>query len=110
MKRACFDETSSSGIPSAESQARPTGSPDPFYGGFYGYYGYATPLIYRPGYIEVDTIAESDNRLYRTEDKGELLWTGASDTRLVGDPEKTIVELSEEIVERLEKRKLLPAK
>jgi hypothetical protein len=83
------------------------GAPDPYFGGFYGYYGYTAPLLYHSTYVETQTFAESDNRLYRTDGPADLVWTGSSETRVGGDTEKTLASLSDAIVDRLEEKNLL---
>jgi len=56
----------------------PGSYPQPYYN-FYGYYDYAWPMAYDPGYIQTDTIVNLETLLYSVKD-GKLLWTGVTET------------------------------
>ena len=52
--------------------------PSPYYN-FYGYYDYAWPAVYDPGYLQTDTIVNVETLVYSIKD-GKLVWTGQTET------------------------------
>lgn len=66
------------------------------YNSFYGYYGWAYPVVYSPGYYRNDRLVGVETNIYDTAD-GKLVWSGLSqttnpkDTRtLVADTAKAV--------------------
>lgn len=65
----------------------------PYYGSFYGYWGWGWGAVYSPGYLTTDTILYVETLIYSvTDDK--LLWAGQSKTTNPSDVDKFIRELS----------------
>jgi len=52
--------------------------PSPYYN-FWGYYDYAWPAVYDPGYMQTDTIVNIETMVYSIKD-GKLVWTGTTET------------------------------
>jgi hypothetical protein len=52
--------------------------PSPYYN-FWGYYDYAWPAVYDPGYLQTDTIVNVETLVYSIKD-GKLVWTGTTET------------------------------
>ena len=52
--------------------------PSPYYN-FWGYYDYAWPAVYDPGYLQTDTIVNVETMVYSVKD-GKLVWTGTTET------------------------------
>ena len=51
----------------------------PYYGSFYGYWGYGWGAVYDPGYLRTDTVVMVETLIYSvTQDK--LVWAGHSKT------------------------------
>lgn len=68
-------------------------APYPTYGGFWGYYGYAWPAVYDPGYTMTNQYVRVETNIYSLRE-GKLVWTGRSETM---DP-SSVPELVGEIV------------
>ncbi|MGH9463987.1 MAG: hypothetical protein ACRD1X_22530, partial [Vicinamibacteria bacterium] len=74
----------------------------PYYGSFYGYWGYGWGMAYDPGYLRTDTIVMVETLIYSvTEDK--LLWAGRSKTTNPSNLRDFIQELSDGAVKEMEK-------
>lgn len=56
----------------------PGSYPTPYYN-FYGYYDWAWPTVYDPGYLQTDTIVNLETLIYSVKD-GKLLWSGVTET------------------------------
>ena len=52
--------------------------PSPYYN-FWGYYDYAWPAVYDPGYMQTDTIVNVETMVYSVKD-GKLVWAGTTET------------------------------
>lgn len=65
----------------------------------YGYYGYAAPMYYDPGYVRTDVTFYVETNLYSTKD-GKLIWTGTTSTL---NP-SNIATIMDEIVEAIHYR------
>lgn len=65
----------------------------PYYGSFYGYWGYGWGVAYSPGYLTTDTILYVETLIYSVTDN-KLLWAGQSKTTNPSDLDKFIRELS----------------
>jgi len=74
----------------------------PYYGSFYGYWGYGWGMAYDPGYLRTDTIVVVETLVYSvTDDK--LLWAGRSKTTNPSNVREFIQELSDGAVKEMEK-------
>jgi hypothetical protein len=52
--------------------------PSPYYN-FWGYYDYAWPAVYDPGYLQTDTIVNVETMVYSVKD-AKLVWAGTTET------------------------------
>ncbi|HEX5132472.1 MAG TPA: hypothetical protein VFX92_08295 [Candidatus Krumholzibacteria bacterium] len=50
-----------------------------YYQPFWGYYGYATPMMYDPGYYTTTNLVRMETNIYSLAQE-ELLWSGHSET------------------------------
>ncbi len=55
------------------------GSSAGYYGSPYGYYGYAAPMYYDPGYVRTDVTYTVETNVYTTHGP-KLVWTGTTST------------------------------
>jgi hypothetical protein len=60
------------------------------YYNFYGYYGWAWPVVYDPGYMMTEQVIRVESLIYSVE-SGKLLWSGMSETTNPGSA-KTVVD------------------
>jgi hypothetical protein len=83
-------------------------APVPFYNTFYGYYGALYPIIYSPGYMVTEKVAQVETNLYSTSaPDGQLVWTGTTNTFSVGSVMKSIKDLVKVTVKELQKQGIL---
>jgi hypothetical protein len=83
-------------------------TPFPYYGTFYGYYEAVYPVVYTPGYLQVDKTAQIETNFYSTATPdGELVWTGTSDTVNPRTPTKGVDALVKILVQELQKQKII---
>jgi hypothetical protein len=79
-----------------------------YYATLYGYYGFASPMVYTPSYLQTEQKAQVETNLYATaKPDGELVWTGTSDTvnpRSVNDAINAIAKL---VAQELQKQNLI---
>lgn len=54
-------------------------APYPYYGSFYGYWGYGWPVAYDPGYLRTDKVVMVETLVYSVA-RDKLLWAGKSKT------------------------------
>lgn len=74
----------------------------PYYGSFYGYWGYGWGMAYSPGYLRTDTVVMVETLIYSvTDDK--LLWAGRSKTTNPSNVRNFIRDLSDGAVREMEK-------
>jgi len=66
----------------------PGSYPAPYYS-FYGYYGWAYPISYSPGYFKNERTIAIETNVYDTSD-GKLVWSGVSQTTDPKDVEKLV--------------------
>ena len=78
---------------------------DPYYGSFYGYYGYFAP-IYTPGYVTEDTVVHLETNLYAVEGE-KLVWSGNTETFNPKDANTYVGEAAKTIVGQLAKAGLI---
>lgn len=67
-----------------------------YYGSPYGYYGYAAPMYYDPGYVRTDVTYTIETNIYGTK-QGKLVWTGTTSTVNPSSLSTTVREIMEEI-------------
>jgi hypothetical protein len=83
-------------------------TPYPYYSTFYGYYAAVYPVVYAPGYLQVDKTAQIETNFYSTaKPDGELIWTGTSDTVNPRTPTKGVDELARILAQELQKQKII---
>ena len=83
-------------------------NPYPYYGSLAGYYGAVYPLVYSPGYLVKDKIAQVETNFYSTAKlDGELVWTGTTNTFGANSPMKVIRELVKIVIKELEKQSVI---
>jgi hypothetical protein len=81
----------------------------PVYPSFWGYWGYAWPVVYSPGYLSNDQVVALETLVYALE-TGDLLWAGKSETTNPKDIRKVVKELVKKAAKRMRKDGLLPKK
>ena len=86
-------------------------NPYPLYGDFYGYYSTMAPLVYAPGYMVKEKLAQVETNFYSTaKPSGELVWTGTTNTFDGNSPMKAIKGLVKVVIEGLEKENVISRK
>ena len=82
IKREGFDAVLLSRLVDVHKEAHYVPSGYATYGGagFYGYYGYAWPGVYSPGYVSESTNVQVETQLFRTAGEGKLVWSTISET------------------------------
>jgi hypothetical protein len=74
----------------------------PYYGSFYGYWGYGWGMAYDPGYLRTDRVVMIETLVYSvTDDK--LLWAGKSKTTNPENLQKLIGELADAAAKEMRK-------
>jgi hypothetical protein len=82
--------------------------PAPYYGGWYGAYGYGYGAVYSPGYIDEQTSVMAETNVYSTRTQPEsLVWSGNSDTFNVQGAQDAAQSLSASLVNDLIKAGIL---
>jgi hypothetical protein len=66
----------------------PGSYPTPYYS-FYGYYAWAYPVVYSPGYYRSDRLVGVETTIYDAE-TGKLVWSGVSQTTNPKDVKKLV--------------------
>ena len=83
-------------------------TPYPYYGTFYGYYQTVYPVVYTPGYLQVEKTAQIETNFYSTaKPDGELIWTGTSDIVNPRTPTKGVDALVKILIRELQKQKII---
>ncbi|MEX1131893.1 MAG: hypothetical protein WEC15_01600 [Flavobacteriales bacterium] len=67
-----------------------------YYGSPYGYYGYAAPMYYDPGYVRTDVTYTVETNFYDTK-QNKLVWTGTTSTVNPADFSTSINEIMDAI-------------
>lgn len=81
--------------------------PPTTYGTLGGYWGWAGPMVYEPGYMTTDRIAQVETAVYRVSD-ARLLWAARSDTLNPASASDLIDEVVRAAVEAMREQQLLP--
>ena len=66
------------------------------YGTYWGYYGWAYPVVYSPGYYQNDRIVGVETTIYDTSD-GKLVWSGVSQTTNPKGAEKLVADTAKAV-------------
>jgi hypothetical protein len=81
----------------------------PSYGpSLWGYYGYAWPVAYDPGYYRSDTILRLETSIYSVT-RDALLWVGTTETVNPKSMPKVVEEVAKAVRAELVSEKLIPA-
>lgn len=98
VMRPVYDEQETRYVPGAY----PT-----YYNSFYGYYGWAYPVVYSPGYYRQDRLVGIETNIYDTKD-GKLVWSGLSETTNPKDTRKTIADTAKAVRSAMKSGALFP--
>ncbi len=83
-------------------------APYPYYGTFYGYYAWAAPIVYTPGYLDIEKTVRIETNVYAiVPPDGQLVWTGTSDTFNPKDAKKVIQGVVQLVTQELKKGDIL---
>jgi hypothetical protein len=83
-------------------------SPYPYYGTFYGYYNALYPVIYTPGYMQTEKIAQVEVNAYATvAPDGQLVWTGTTNQFEASSVMKVIKDLVKVLTKEMEKQNVI---
>ncbi len=93
VMRPMYDEQETRYVP---------GSYPTHYNSFYGYYGWAYPVVYSPGYFKQDRLVGIETNIYDTAD-GKLVWSGMSETTNPKDTRKTIADTAKAVRSAMKK-------
>jgi hypothetical protein len=80
--------------------------PAPYYGGWYGAYGYGYGAVYSPGYMTEETNVIADTNVYSVNPEA-LVWSGNSNTFNVQDGQGAAQSLASSLVADLIKAQIL---
>jgi hypothetical protein len=92
-------------LASVETQERWV--PPTTYGNAWGYWGFAAPMVYEPGYLTTDQIVQVETTAYNVAD-ARLVWAARSETLNPSDAQQLIDEVVRAVVDEMRKEKLLP--
>jgi hypothetical protein len=83
-------------------------NPTPYYNTFYGYYSTVYPVVYSPGYMQTEKVAQVEVNFYATTPPdGELVWTGTTNTFDARSAMKNIRDLAKIVSKELEKQNII---
>lgn len=78
--------------------------PRPYYS-FWGYYGYAWPTAYGPGYRRIDTMATIETHIYALNPE-KLIWSGTSETFNPGAAREVVADVARAVGKELKRQGL----
>jgi len=81
--------------------------PPTTYGNAWGYWGYAAPLVYQPGYLVTDNIVQIETNAWDVG-TARLVWSARSETFNPKDANALVTGVVDATVEALRKEKLVP--
>jgi hypothetical protein len=81
--------------------------PPTTYGSMWGYWGWAGPMVYEPGYLTSDQFVQVETAVYSIAD-ARLVWAARSETINPSTAEQLIGEVVKVSVAALRKEKLIP--
>ena len=82
------------------------GSYPPYYGSFWGYYGYAWPSLYVPDYVYTDKVVQVETMIFSIKDD-KLLWTTLSETTNPESARDVVLGIAKAIGKEAKKRGLV---
>ena len=82
--------------------------PPTYYGDAWGYWGFAAPMVYQPGYLTTDRIVQVETNAYQVQN-ARLVWSARSETIDPKDAQQMIDEVVDETVKAMRKDGILPA-
>jgi hypothetical protein len=82
------------------------GSYPPYYGSFWGYYGWAWPTLYTPDYVYTDKIVQVETTIFSIKDD-KLLWTSLSETTNPESARDVVLGIAKEIGKEARKQGLV---
>jgi hypothetical protein len=74
---------------------------------FWGYYGYARPIAYNPGYYRSDQIVRVETSIYSLR-ADQLLWVATTDTMNPKSVDSLVEDVAKTVRRELEREKLIP--
>jgi hypothetical protein len=77
-------------------------APYPYYGSFYGYWGYGWPMAYDPGYLRTDKVVMVETLVYSVA-QDKLLWAGKSKTTNPSNIQKFVKDLADAAAKEMRK-------
>lgn len=92
-------------LASVETQERWV--PPTMYGNAWGYWGYAAPMVYEPGYMTTDRTAVVETNVYNVAD-ARLVWAARSETLNPRNAHALIDDVVRVVVAKMRGEKLLP--
>jgi hypothetical protein len=75
--------------------------PGPYYS-FWGYYGWAYPIAYQPGYLQTDRLVGIETNVYDVETE-KLVWSGLSRTKNPDDVDKLVADTAKAVRSEMKK-------
>lgn len=82
------------------------GSYPPYYGTFWGYYGWAWPALYTPDYVYTDKIVQVETTIFSIKDD-KLLWVTVSETTNPESARDVVLGIAKQIGKEARKRGLM---
>jgi hypothetical protein len=70
------------------------------YSNFWGYYGWAWPMVYDPGYLRMEKVVLIESNVYSVE-SGDLLWAAYTETTDPNSSQKVIDDVARLAVRRM---------
>jgi hypothetical protein len=78
----------------------------PYYGGFYGYYGWGWSYAYSPGYMRADTVVSVETNIYDVGED-ELIWAGVTESFNPGQISELVNDIAGAIADDMRRRGLI---
>jgi hypothetical protein len=104
---AGFDGVVTMRLVKSEQQVTPIpGAYPTAYPWFWGYYGYAWPTAYDPGFVRADTIVQVETKVYSLKDD-RLVWTGLSETFNPRDAQDLVRGVAQAVAADLRKQGII---
>ena len=75
----------------------------PYYGSFWGYYGYGWNSVYDPGYVRDDRVISLETLIFSVP-KNVLLWAGMSETENPKNAAAVVAEVVKEAAKEIRSR------
>ena len=86
---------------------RQTWVPPTYYGSAWGYWGWAAPVVYDPGYLRTDRVVQVETNAFAVAD-ARLVWAARSETLNPEASRETIDEIVDAVVAKMREARLLP--